>query len=66
MPHHPEQDWPEDEWVTDVPNLTVEITDNPVIAVLYGPDGETPLITWFERRTVPIGYHSVLHSEDGE
>jgi hypothetical protein len=37
------------------PEVIVVETDNPTVAVLYGPDGE-PLIVFKERSSVPFGY----------
>lgn len=37
----------------DVPELTVEMSDNPVVAELLGPDGNV-IRQWVERE--PIGY----------
>jgi hypothetical protein len=37
----------------DPPELTVEVAENPVVNVLYGPDGE-PVSFLLERE--PIGY----------
>ena len=36
-------------------SIEVEVTDNPVVAVLYGVDGE-PLIEVHERPWVPFGF----------
>lgn len=40
-------------WEYDTPHLEVDVSDNPVIAELYHPDGEL-LIQVLERE--PIGY----------
>lgn len=37
----------------EVPALTLEVTDNPVIAELYGPDGQ---VTAQVRERPPIGF----------
>ena len=37
----------------DIPEVSFEVTDNPVVAQLLGPDGE-PIRQWRERP--PFGY----------
>ncbi len=64
IPHRPSpyDPWSDDEWddlygrVNDsAPSLTVDVTDNPVVATLYGPRGEV-LLEWNERP--PFGFAS--------
>lgn len=40
------------------PNLGIEVTEteNPVVAVLFGTDGDEILVEVFERRTIPFGF----------
>lgn len=46
----------EDFGLVDPPHLEVEITDNPIVAELLGPDGET-LLRLTERPIVRFGFH---------
>ena len=39
----------------DAPHLEVEVTDNPIVAVLLGPDGEV-VRAWTERPPVGFAY----------
>lgn len=48
-----EGDWEDDHGWDGAPDLTVDVTDNPVVATLYGPDGR-PLLELLERE--PIGF----------
>ncbi len=41
------------EWEFEAPDLTFEVTDNPVVAELLGPDGQV-LRQWTERP--PFGF----------
>lgn len=52
-PDLPDDDGHGDGWPSGSPDVTE--TDNPVIATLYGPDGDV-LIELHERRTVPFGF----------
>lgn len=47
-------DGSDDEFVGETPDLTFDVTENPVVAELLGPDGE-PLRQWRERP--PFGLH---------
>jgi hypothetical protein len=44
-----------DDWHTDHPQPDLTETENPVVAELLGPRGET-IRQWRERRTVPFGF----------
>ena len=43
----------EEEWQWEDPVIEVETTPNPIVSVLYGPDGK-PLRSWAARP--PIGF----------
>lgn len=51
LPNDPDADW---EW-GDPPNLEVEDTPNPVVAVLLGPDGDV-ISRLYERPRIAMGY----------
>lgn len=54
----PDEDWWEHHHDLEPcapPTLEVDVTDNPVVGVLYGLDGE-PLIEVRERPWVPFGF----------
>lgn len=41
--------------VVDPPSMTFEVVENPVVGVLYGPDGDV-LAVQHERPRVPFGF----------
>lgn len=54
----PDDDWTAWELVSGLEpmsSIEVEITDNPVVAVLYGPDGDV-LVEFHERPVYPFGF----------
>jgi len=51
------KEWEDVEPLTDKGTLEVDIEENPIVNVLYGPNGEV-LARFSEKRAIPFGFGS--------